>query len=191
MSKNLQKFTNWCGKYRNVFGFIIALFAIIAFVQYNSVIVGSALTHFFKIANYLVCLPIWLIIALIILLILFVLRIKRKYKTKKITQDFLVGTWKNEWYGDHQGSEICNITGDLRYFVGGTHYFNLVGFSYDQNTNSLSFTKVGAQPGDNRRVTNVLTIHNNNFLTGIENSYPIKYSRISDSFQMEEKQKAG
>jgi hypothetical protein len=109
------------------------------------------------------------------------MRIKRRYEIQSISIKFLFGIWKNEWtFSGNAGAETVRITDDAKYLVNEEHWFNIEDFKYDAKKRQIRFTKVAIRPNDRRRLLNILTIKNNELLTGTENNREIKYSKISN-----------
>ena len=95
------------------------------------------------------------------------------------TINFLVGTWKNEWtINGHTDSEILTITNDYRYLIVDAHIFNITHFIHEPDKNEVKFIKEGAQPGDLRKHLNTLFMQSDDLLTGSEDNYQIRYTRI-------------
>jgi hypothetical protein len=107
-------------------------------------------------------------------------RLKNKYRIQGISQKILVGVWKNNWGPPQAGHEILKITPDMKYYIGDDHYFNIIDFKYDPQTNYIEFKKVGVKPNDHREVLNKVRIVNNDMLEGTEQDYPIKYTKLTE-----------
>ena len=86
---------------------------------------------------------------------------------------------ENDWGPPSAGHEYLRIDADFKYYILNELYvFNIEDFKYDRSKNQIQFFKTGVREGDNRKVLNILTIENNDLLVGIEQDYPIKYTRI-------------
>ena len=98
---------------------------------------------------------------------------------KNISMKFIAGRWENEWtVKGKKGSEICEIMNDGKYFINGRHSFSIEDFSYDIKTQQIKFIKAAVIPGDDRRLANTLDVVNSELLTGTEDDYEIRYTRI-------------
>jgi hypothetical protein len=96
-----------------------------------------------------------------------------------ITISFLKGTWRLVWSsGDAQAVEAVEISEDGKYYSNGVHSFNITGFEYDKNSHLIRFTKNSII--DQRVLLNTLNVENNNTLVGIEASYNVKYTKLSN-----------
>ena len=177
-----QKFNAWCMNNLGILTFtgvvsaIVVPFFVAGFdvhsVQTGMSKVGRALMYHFPIYIYQ-------LILLIAWGAFYYYRLKRKYRIQGISQKILVGVWKNNWGPPNAGHEILKITPDMKYYIGDDHYFNIVDFKYDPQTNYIEFKKVGVKPNDNREVIDKVRIVNNDLLEGAEQDYPIKYTKLA------------
>ena len=181
--KNLwSNFKCWCNANPGLLGFFTLLISAVAVVPFNKIDLNLANTFFGKailIFVYQVKMPLYLFLVLVAIGIFYVLRLKKRYATKSVSLKFLSGLWVNEWnLNGIKGFETLRIDDEGSYFLNGAHIFNIEGFQYNPAERKIIFVKVAVQPGDTRRLTNSLIMSNNDLLTGTENGYSIKYSRV-------------
>lgn len=183
MKKSFTNLSNWCNEHKGIIELMILLLAFIALIPFNRInfnISSSFIEKIILIINYKISIPIYLIIIILAIVLLYSWRISQKYSASIIDIKFLVGRWRNEWTVNGQtGTETLEITADGRYFLNGAHWFNIDNFKYDAKQNQITFTKVGVRPNDTRRLLNTLIVNNNELLTGSENEYNIRYSKIN------------
>jgi hypothetical protein len=186
MKKQFANFKSWCNVNGGFLAFLAILVAIIFSIweprQINNIDFDSVKTIWSVIQMallYVVKIPVYFIILITFIWFLYWSIFKRRYKSHRISMDFLVGSWKNEWIINGQnGSEICQIQRDGKYFVKGKHCFTLDNFSYDYKSNTITFSKISVLSGDNRTLPNELNVNNNDLISGFEDQYKIKYTRI-------------
>jgi hypothetical protein len=129
---------------------------------------------------YKIQIPAIVLLLLLIIGIIYFFTFRFKYKTKIKSFNFLVGIWKNEWIVDNtQGSEICTITADGKYYVDKEYCFNIENLVIDASTGHISFIKASVRQSDDRNLRNDLRIVNNSKLEGIENDNKISYTKLS------------
>lgn len=182
MKKTFKNLSNWCNEHKGIISLMALLVAILALIPFNRLdfnFSDSFIANIILIINYKVSIPIYLVLILLIIILLYLVRIRQRYKSIRIDFGFLVGRWRNEWKNGHTGNEMMEITIDRRCFVNGIHKFNIDNFNYNAKQNQITFTKVGEQPNDTIRLFNKLNINNNELLTGTENDFTIKYTKIN------------
>ncbi len=182
MINKVNDFRNWCNANQGLLTFIFGIVAVLGLIPFNSIKFGNSYTFIEKIRTVLIYeikIPVYLLIILAIISGIYFIKIKNRYKKKHISIDFLIGSWKNQWEINGQiGSEICEIKADGKYYISGEHWFTLTDFKYNPQKNEITFFKYAVKANDNRNLKNVLTINNNDFISGSENNYSIKYTRI-------------
>jgi hypothetical protein len=99
--------------------------------------------------------------------------------------DLLIGDWKNEFI--HNGVkefELCTITAAGQYLIAGEHWFDVVDYSMDEKTRTMSFTKRAVKPGDTRKFHNTVFIEQPDYLVNtyenlpVTGGYSLNYRRI-------------
>lgn len=166
---------------------MVLIVTIITLIPFNSLdlsISNSFLEKCFQLIRYKIIIPIYLVILLLIITLLYLKRIKQRYDAARINFAFIVGKWRNEFIGnDLQGSENIEITNDGKYLIDGFYTFNIDNFNYIASQNKITFTKVGVQLDDHRKLFNHLTINNNELMTGTEdafdNKFNVKYTKLN------------
>ena len=128
---------------------------------------------------YSIKIPVFTFVIIFIIGVAYWWRLKNRYASKKISLDFLIGHWKNEWNSPNStGSEECEIREDGKYYIIGQHWFDLKEFEYDPSTNKITFWKTAVQPDDTRKVLNTLNVVINDLLIGEEAGHQIKYTKL-------------
>lgn len=180
MRKLIEKLNNWCLKYQGIWLFLAAIgLFIVPAAGIDARSMQDGINGMVKILLYHFPISVYQLVLLMVLSWFFIYRLRKKYKVQSISQKILVGVWKNSWGPPQAGHETLEITRDMKYYIGTEHYFNIVDFKFDPQTNYIEFRKVGVRPDDNRDVFNKVHIVNNDTLEGTELDYPIKYTRIS------------
>jgi hypothetical protein len=185
MKTFFKKLNDFIKEYDGIVKIVMFIVAIVAIYINREIKIPISASFFSRIWIFLITgikIPTISIIIMIILLLWYLKKLKKRYTIQKISAEFLVGKWKNEWLKDDgsRGSETFQITEDLRYlFLDGRHAFDLKDLLIDKTKGLLSFTKISVQPGDHRRLQNNLSIKNNDLLVGREDdNHSIRYSRI-------------
>jgi hypothetical protein len=177
-----KRFKNWCNANQGLLTMVAIVVAITGLVPFNSLDLGftnSLLEKIKAVGFYNIKIPVYIFLIILLIGLFYFKTIKNRYLHRKITIDFLKGIWKNEWTLNGQSdSEICEIKDDGKYYVNEEHWFTLENFKYDYKTNKITFFKTSVRPGDNRKMLNMLTIENNDLISGNENNYDIRYRRI-------------
>jgi hypothetical protein len=183
----MKKFYNniriWSNENLGILTLILIIFALIGMIPFNRIDLTFTRSIFDIIATiifYNVKFPVYIFLILILVGFIYITKIRQMYIRKKITLDFMSGNWRNEWTmsNNRVGSELFQIKDKGKYYVNGEHFFNLEDFKYDYKTNKITFIKAAVKPGDNRRLSNILILDNNNLLSGQEENYHIKYTRF-------------
>ena len=118
----------------------------------------------------MVQIPLYLLLIVILAVAIYIIRLAKRKTGREVSIDLLEGTWLNQWtINGRTNSEICQIQNDGRYFINGTHCFDVTDISYNSITQRISFVKVSVQDPDTR-LTNILRIRNENLLEGTENN---------------------
>ena len=182
MKKNYDNLRNWCNANQGLLTLIAIIIALIGLISFNKLDFGFANTLLDKIKVviiYNVKIPVYLFLIILLIGLIYINKIRRKYKPQKISIEFLEGNWKNEWTINGQvGSEMCQIKKDGKYYFNGEHCFTLEDFKYDYKNDKITFIKSSVRSGDNRKMTNILTINNNDLISGTENDHEIRYKRL-------------
>lgn len=181
---NLKKIKDWCNANQGVLAGIAILVTIFTYIPFKDIDFSFAnpfLRIVFDIITLKIQIPIYSLLILGIVTLLYLSKLKKRYTPKGISESFLIGTWKNEWtINGHTDSEIFTVTKELHYIMNNEYIFSIVDFKHNPLTNELKFIKAGVRPNDNRKHKNTLKIVNNDVLTGTEDEYQIKYTRISN-----------
>ncbi len=93
-------------------------------------------------------------------------------------EDLFQGYWTNTYIGDkgNPGTEVFQIKNKNEYWTGNKHEFDVINFT--EGVKKVSFIKRKKSTGD--RLINSLLRINDNFLEGIENGRPIKYTKADN-----------
>lgn len=180
MPKIFSAFTKWCnsngGLLTFIFGLIAVLIAILNNYKINLGDATSFLSYIITVLNYKIQLPLYLCLMIILVMAIYLMRVKNK--RQRITFNFLVGKWFNEYSGDKEsGYENAEIEEGGKYYVEGKHCFNITNFKYDYQLNQISFVKTSVIVGENREVKAILNIHSKNMICGKEGNSNIRYTR--------------
>ena len=188
MGHLIEKFKSWCDRNISIITFF-ALVATILGLGYNILngtkinfgIASNLFSNIGTILNYKIQLPVYLYLLVIIVIYGLFRYLINSDKHAKDEFSFLVGTWLNEWdlNGSNSGSEKVVIDATSAYCRNGEHIFNVENFSINYKKSEISFDKISVRPGDNRRAHNKLNIVNKDLLTGNEEGYAIRYTRIN------------
>lgn len=177
----LRKFRDWCNANQGVFALFAFLVAIIVPLIQSNRISFPDTAPFLEIVlsflSYEVKLPVYSFLVVLPLLIFYFIKLKNRNSRINIKLSDLKGHWRND-YSD-TGTELFYLDENGKYFIGNNHSFNLVDFKYDPNHNRITFIKVSANPNEKWKAVNDLKVINNELFEGVENSYNIKYSKIS------------
>lgn len=181
MNKLLNRIIKWCNQNAGFIGLLALLISIISGFNFKNLSLSFTKPFLDKVLivlGYEIKLPFFSLLLLIGLGFIYAYRLKNRYAKKSINSNFLIGRWKNQWSSPQGvGSEDCEIKKNGKYYIMGEHWFDLRDIKYNQKTNQLSFMKTAVRPDDHRKVLNVLTIVNNDLLTGEEAGHEIKYTR--------------
>jgi hypothetical protein len=181
MKKFYQSLKNWSNANSGILTIITFLIAITPFNMINLYHINPIFESFLLFLNYKFEIHLYIVILLFLVGIIYFQRLKSKYRRKRITIGILAGTWKNEWdIGGIKGSEMSQITDNGKYLVNGEHLFDIVDFEYNENKRQIKFIKSSVRPDDFRKLVNIVRLINNDLLSGSENNYDIKYTRISN-----------
>ncbi len=113
------------------------------------------------------------------------------WNNKLLKPNFLTGTWEKKWkplgqdYYGKNDKEIWIIKKDGKVHEGGKYWFNINHFVSNPDINRIKFALITVLPDDERKLENILTVHNNNFITGKEivnengkeNHFDVEYKR--------------
>jgi hypothetical protein len=181
-----KKFKNWCNANQGWLTFIAIIIAIFGLIPYNSIdfkFANSFKENLIELLFYNIKIPVYFLVLILVIGLIFINRIRRKYINKKISIEFLEGQWKCEWIENGETfSEICTIK-DGKYLVKREHWFDIKDFKYDNKNNRISFIKASVRSKDKfRNLKNVLTINDNDLMTGADigdnHNFSIKYKRL-------------
>ncbi|WP_295671365.1 hypothetical protein [uncultured Mucilaginibacter sp.] len=179
-NKDILDFLVVAGTVIIAIGTIILVIPIIIDAIAKLKISANWLREIFSLLKISVEVPIIILILIGVYFAIFYLRSKKRLQRAPFKTSSFIGTWRNDWGGMRPGSQVFEFTKNGEYIISGVNCLKIEGLEYDSEKKKIKFIKASTTPGDNRLLSNILTMESNNLLVGTENNYEIKYTKLSD-----------